>query len=78
MDLTEALVQKAFDSRKIIECTLEMLRKRIDPILSVWARLNHLLVLVVLQSDVELEALLFMEACLHHRVSRHLQDVRLV
>lgn len=54
-----------------------MLWDGIDPVLRHRVRLDLLLVLVVLERDVELEALGLVEACLHDSVAAHLQNVHL-
>ena len=54
-----------------------MIWNRVDPVFSVRIRLDLLLILVKLQSDIELEALCLSEPCLHHSVPRHVHDVLL-
>ena len=69
MNLTEAIIQEAFDLNELSERVLKVLRDSIDPIFSVRLCLDNLLLLVVLEGDVELEAHLLKESSLHDRIS---------
>ena len=69
MNLTKAIIQEAFDLNELSERVLKVLWDGIDPIFSVRLCLDNLLLLVVLEGDVELEAHLLKESSLHDRIS---------
>ena len=77
VDLAQTLVQEAPDAGEVAVRGFEVLRYGIDPVVGLRLRFDLLLVLVILERDVELKALLLTEACLHNGVPRHMQDVGL-